>query len=77
MSLFIIPVFGLFLVQIRNLFTNKTTYEKLKSKISPEKEMVRDKLKKGRETSYWKNCKIMCSANDSFISTEPTLKSDE
>lgn len=76
MSLFIFPMIGLLIVQIKNLLTNQTTYEKLKKKIIPERELVRTKLKKGREISYWKNCKIMCSANDSFISTEPTLKSD-
>lgn len=37
MSLFIFPVIGLFLVQIKNVLTNKTTYEKLKTKITPEK----------------------------------------
>jgi hypothetical protein len=37
MSLFIFPVIGLFLVQIKNVFTNKTTYEKLKTKIIPER----------------------------------------
>jgi hypothetical protein len=37
MSLFIFPVFGLLMVQLKNLFTNKTTYEKLKAKIIPEK----------------------------------------
>jgi len=37
MSLFIFPVIGLFLVQIKNVFTNKTTYEKLRTKVTPEK----------------------------------------
>ena len=37
MSLFIFPVIGLFLVQIKNVLTNKTTYEKLKTKITPER----------------------------------------
>ena len=35
MSLFIFPVIGLFVVQVKNLFTNKTTYEKLKAKVMP------------------------------------------
>lgn len=35
MSVFIFPIIGLFLVQIKNVFTNKTTYEKLKTKIIP------------------------------------------
>ena len=55
-SLFFFPVFLLFIVQLKNICLNKTTYERIRA----DNTSVKDQLKGKHSGGMIKNCKAMC-----------------
>lgn len=67
-SLFIFPVLALFIVQIKNLLKNKTTYEFMKGP-AVEPNQIKDRIRKYDSRVSLRNCKMMCSDNTSSFTT--------
>ena len=68
-SVFVVPVFLLCVMQIRNLLTNKTTFEKIRGP-AIEANPIKSKYSNSNRVSL-RNCKVMCSdrRGGSFTST--------
>lgn len=66
-SLFVFPVLLLFVVQVKNLLRNKTTYEAMSGK--EDTQSAREKLRKHKNQVSLRNCKVMCSNHRSFATT--------
>ena len=58
-SLFVFPVFILFLVQIKNVFKNKTTYERTRGLVTDSS--MKSEVQKNKNKVSLRNCKVMCS----------------
>jgi hypothetical protein len=67
-SLFIFPILALFLVQIKNLLKNRTTYETFRSP-AVEPNQMKDRIRKYDSRVSLRNCKVMCSDNSSSFTT--------
>ena len=65
-SLFVFPVFMLFIVQIKNLLKNRTTYEMMRAP-AEEDSPIKSKMKKYKSRMSLKNCKYMCSDNPVYM----------
>ena len=64
-SLFILPVLMLFVVQVKNLLKNKTTYEFMRSPTEAEG-LIKSKMKTARSRMSLGNCLVMCSDNPTY-----------
>ena len=66
-AVFVFPVFLLCVVQIKNLFTNKTTFEKIKAP-NEEPNRIKDKYSKTGKVSL-RNCRVMCADTRASFTT--------
>ena len=73
-SLFIFPLLALFAVQIKNLLKNKTTYETVRGPPESPNEM-KDRIRKYDSRVSLRNCKMMCSDNNSSFTTSRSSNS--
>ena len=67
-SLFFVPVLMLFIVQIKNLLTNKTTYENMRAPAKTDG-LIKSKMQKYKSKVSVRNCRVMCSDNPSYLTT--------
>jgi len=67
-SLFFVPVLMLFIVQIKNLLTNKTTYEHMRGPTKNEGP-IKSKMQKYKSKVSVRNCRVMCSDNSSMTTS--------
>lgn len=68
-SLFFFPVFTLFVVQVKNLLTNKTTFEASRGPVSELSEH-----KKRQKKLSLRNCRVMCTDfRGSFVSARSSF----
>ena len=78
MSLFFFPILLLFVVQLKNLCLNKTTFERFAKQPTAEespssiKNQMKPRKRKQRGPSL-KNCKIMCSNTRDSMSSMNSL----
>lgn len=67
-ALFFFPVLLLCVVQIKNLLTNKTTFEKVRG-TSTDNQLIKNKINKIGQVSL-QNCRVMCADSRSSFSTQ-------
>lgn len=59
-SIFLVPILMLFIVQIKNLLTNKTTYEQIRTPTKNDG-LIKSKMQKYKSKVSVRNCRVMCS----------------
>ena len=60
----------LFIVQIKNLLINKTTYERIRGENSSVRDQLKQKKKRGPSLA---NCKAMCAKTRSSFSSDQSV----
>lgn len=68
-SLFIFPVITLFIVQIKNLLKNKTTFETVRGPVE-ESNAIKSKMRRYNSKMSLRNCKVMCADRGSFSTSQ-------
>lgn len=74
-ALFVVPLLALFIVQIKNLLKNKTTYETYRSPPESPNEM-KDRIRKYDSRVSFRNCRVMCSDSYSSFTSSATSKGE-
>ena len=65
-SMFVVPITALFVVQIKNLLKNQTTYEMIRA---PTKSngLIKSKMHGKKSNFSFRNCRVMCSDNSAYL----------
>jgi hypothetical protein len=70
-SLFVVPIIALFVVQIKNLLKNQTTYEMMRAP-SKSPSVIKSKMKGYTSKMRLRNCKVMCSDDPQYMTASLT-----